>query len=184
MHKNIRNALVALGVAVIVTPAAVSEGKVREAKPEHRHGPPASVVEKKAEHKAHKEAKHGDKKVTYVFKGTWSADGVKVLKGNKHVRRAGLVGQTVAFDLSAARVVVADHNGDGKRDVSDLQDGDKVLVQARLPRRDPGAAPFAARKLVDQTHPKRAGDDQQKGDDQQPGDDHSDDAEQPESNDD
>jgi hypothetical protein len=156
MHKNIRNALVALGVAVIVTPAAVSEGKERDA---HRHGPPASVVEKKAQHKSHKEAKHGDKKVTYVFKGTWSTDGVKVFKGNKHVRRASLVGQTVAFDLSAARIVVADANGDGKRNASDLQDGDKVLVQARLPRRDPGAAPFAARKLVDQTHPKASDDD-------------------------
>ena len=163
MHKNVRNALVALGVAVLVTPAAVSEGKERAA---HCHGPPASAVEKKAQHKAHKEAKHGDKKVTYVFKGTYSADGVKVLKGNKHVRRAGLVGQTVAFDLSAARIVVADNNGDGKRDASDLQDGDKVLVQARLPRRNPGTAPFAARKLVDQTHPKHASDDEHKGDDQ------------------
>ena len=161
MHKNIRHAVVALGVAVLVTPAAVSEGKERDA---HRHGPPASVVQKKADRKAHKEAKHAGKKVTYVFKGTYSADGVKVLKGNNHVRRAGLVGQTVAFDLSAARIVVADNNGDGKRDVSDLQDGDKVVVQARLPRRDPGAAPFAARKLVDQTHPKQQGDDEQKGD--------------------
>ena len=152
MHKNIRNTLVALGVAVIVTPAAVSEGKVRDAKPEHRHGAPASVVEKHADHKA----KHGAKKVGYVFKGTWSAEGVKVLKGNKAVRRAGLVGQTVVFDLTAARVVVADNNGDGKRDASDLQDGDKVVVQARLARRDPGAGPFAARKLVDQTHKKAA----------------------------
>src|SRR3954463_9891120 len=73
MHKNVRNALVALGVAAIVTPAAVSDAKERDAHAhqEHRHGPPASVVEKKA--------KHGDKKVTYVFKGTYSADGVKVI---------------------------------------------------------------------------------------------------------
>jgi hypothetical protein len=158
MHKNVRNAIVALGVAVIVTPAAVSEGKVRDAgaKPEHHHGPPAGVLQKHADHKVKHEAKHGDKKVAYVFKGTWSADGVKVLKGNKAVRRAGLVGQTVTFDLSAARIVVADNNADGKRDASDLQDGDKVVVQARLPRRDPGAAPFAARKLVDQTHKQDA----------------------------
>jgi hypothetical protein len=156
MHKNVRNALVALGVAVIVTPAAVSEGKERDA---HRHGAPASVVEKKADHKA----KHGDKKVTYVFRGTYGADGVKVTGGNKHVRRAGLVGQTVAFDLSTARIVVADNNGDGKRDASDLRDGDKVLVQARLPRRAPGAAPFSARKLVDQTHAKKPADDQPAG---------------------
>jgi hypothetical protein len=181
MHKNIRNALVALGVAAIVTPAAVSEGKERDAhaRPDHRHGPPASVVKKKAE----REGKDGAKKVTYVFKGTYSADGVKVLKGNKHVRRAGLVGQTVAFDLSAARIVVADNNGDGKRDASDLRDGDKVLVQARLPRRNPGAAPFAARKLVDQTHAKQ-GDDEQKGDDHPDSTDQPEGAEAPESHDD
>ena len=177
MHKNVRNALVALGVAVLVTPAAVSEGKERDAhaKQDHRHGPPAAVVEKKAERKAEKQSKHGDKKVTYVFKGTYSAAGVKVLKGNKQVRRAGFVGQTVVFDLSAARIKVADHNGDGKRDASDLQDGDKVVVQARLPRRDPGAGPFAARKLVDQTHAKHQGADEQKADD------HSDSADTPES---
>jgi hypothetical protein len=162
MHKNIRNALVALGVAVIVTPAAVSEGKERDA---HRHGAPASVVEKKADRKARHEAKHGEKKVTYVFKGSYGADGVKVTGGNKHVRRAGLVGQTVAFDLSAARIVVADNNSDGKRDASDLRDGDKVLVQARLPRRAPGAAPFSARKLVDQTRATKPADDQPAGDD-------------------
>jgi hypothetical protein len=150
MHKNIRYALLALGVAVIVTPAAVSEGHERQ---EHakKHGPPASVVEKKAA--------HGAKKVSYVFKGTYSADGVKVLKGNNHVRRADLVGETVAFDFSAAKVRVDDVNADGKRDLADVQEGDKVVVQARLARRDPGAAPFAARKLVDQTHKKADGPD-------------------------
>jgi hypothetical protein len=162
MHRNVRNALVALGVAVIVTPAAVSEGKERDA---HGHGAPASVVEKKADRKARHEAKHGDKKVTYVFRGSYGADGVKVAGGNKHVRRAGLVGQTVAFDLSAARIVVADNNGDGMRDASDLRDGDKVLVEARLPRRDPGAAPFSARKLVDRTHAKKPAGDQPAGSD-------------------
>ena len=151
MHKHVRTALLTLGVAAIVTPAAVSEGKEREA---HRHGAPVSVVEKKAKRKAEKQKQHGAKKVTYVFKGTYSADGVKVLKGNKHVRRAGFVGQTVQFDLSNARIVVADNNADGKRDASDLQDGDKVVVQARLPRTEPGAGPFAARKLVDQSRPK------------------------------
>ena len=51
----------------------------------------ASVVEKKAQRKAAKRAH----KVTYVFKGTFSlADSsVTVVKGNKHVRRAGLVGR-------------------------------------------------------------------------------------------
>jgi hypothetical protein len=135
MHRNIRRALLALGVTLIVLPAAVSDGHQLDKRPGHQD-------------------KHGAKTVQYVFKGTFHVadSSVTVLKGNKHVRRAGLVGETVVFDLSAARLRVADNNGDGKRDAADLQDGDKVVVQARLPRRDPGAAPFAARKLVDQTH--------------------------------
>ena len=134
MHRNISRALLALGVTLIVLPAAVSDG--------HQ-------LDKQAGH----QDKHGAKNVQYVFKGTLHVadSSVTVLKGNKHVRRAGLVGETVVFDLSAARLRVADNNGDGKRDAADLQDGDKVVVQARLPRRDPGAGPFAARKLVDQT---------------------------------
>src|SRR5690242_17642345 len=39
--------------------------------------------------------------VTYVFKGTWNATAgtVTVKSGNAHVRKAGLVGQDVTFDL-------------------------------------------------------------------------------------
>jgi hypothetical protein len=97
------------------------------------------------------------KTVTYVFKGTWNADGtVLVKKGNAHVRKAHLVGGNVAFDLTKAKLVVADTNADGKHDAADLQAGDKVLVQARLPRKVPGDAPYSARKLVDQTHPPTA----------------------------
>jgi hypothetical protein len=33
-------------------------------------------------------------------------------------------------------------------------------VQAKLPRKDPGEAPFAARKVVDQTHPAAADEDE------------------------
>ncbi len=151
MNRTIRSTLLALGVSLLVLPAAISEG----------HGPPASVLEKKAEKKSAKAEKKSakadkkaNKKVTYVFKGTFTVadSSVAVLKGNKHVRRAGLVGETVAFDLTDARITVADNNADGKRDAADLQDGDKVVVKARLPRREPGAGPFAARKLVDQTH--------------------------------
>jgi hypothetical protein len=140
MHRNvlkfrIPKFLLALGVLVIVLPAAISDGHMRE-------------------HKAAGHEKHGAKPVQYVFKGTFhlADSSVTVLKGNRHVRRAGLVGKTVVFDLSTTRIRVADTNGDGKRDAADLQDADKVVVQARLPRREPGAGPFAARKLVDQTH--------------------------------
>ena len=91
---------------------------------------------------------------TYVFKGVWHADGtVTVSGGNAKVRKGGFVGQAVAFDVSAAKLRVADTDGDGAVTAADLAEGDKVVVQAKLPRKDPGEAPFAARKVVDQTHP-------------------------------
>jgi hypothetical protein len=135
MHRYIRNTLLMLGVIMIVLPAALSDGH-------ERHRPKSTGQE-----------------VAYVFKGTFNAAGssVSVLAGNRHVRRAGLVGQTVAFDLSAARVRVADVNGDGMHDAADLSDGDVVIVKARLPRGTPGTAPFAARKVVAQAHRHRHG---------------------------
>jgi DNA-binding beta-propeller fold protein YncE len=91
--------------------------------------------------------------VAYVFKGTYEGNGtVLVAHGNSRVRKGGLIGETVTFDLSNARIVVADTNQDGQRNLDDVQTGDKVLVKARLPRTEPGAQPFAARKLVDQSH--------------------------------
>ena len=110
------------------------------------------------------------KTVGYVFKGTWSGGSVHVTKGNKHVRRAELVGTDVAFDLTDAKIVVADNDGDGAKDLADVQDGDSVLVKARLPKGDPGDVPFAARKLVDQTH-ESSSDDEDTGDDGSTGDD-------------
>jgi hypothetical protein len=98
--------------------------------------------------------------VTWVFKGTWNAgDGTVTVKhGNSFVRKAHLVGTNVQFDLSNTRFVVKDTNKDGSRNQSDVADGDKVLVKARLPRKDPGTQPFQAKMLIDQTHPpKKAG---------------------------
>jgi mevalonate kinase len=91
--------------------------------------------------------------VMYVFKGTWSgSDTVHVLSGNAHVRKANLV-TDVTFDLTAAKFVVDDTNADGNRNVDDLKVGDKVLVQARLPRKNPDvSSAIKARMLVDQTH--------------------------------
>jgi hypothetical protein len=128
-HRYVRNTLLMLGVILLVLPAALSDG-----------------------HERH--AQKPDRSVGYVFKGTYSAAGstVTVDQGNRHVRRAGLIGQTVAFDLSGARVRVADVNGDGMRDAADLQDGDSVVVKALLPRRTPGTAPFAARRVLDLSH--------------------------------
>jgi hypothetical protein len=82
---------------------------------------------------------------------------VSVVAGNRHVRRAGLIGQTVAFDLSGARVRVADVNADGKRDVADLHEGDVVKVKARAPRPAQGGGRFTASKVVAQPHRRRHG---------------------------
>jgi hypothetical protein len=112
----------------------------------------------KQEHKSHSKSKKA-KKVTFVFKGTFAAPGtVTVTSGNAHVRKGGFVGQAVTFDLATAKIVVADTNGDGERNLADVKDGDKVLVQARMARRTQYVAPaegetaeaVVARKLVDQ----------------------------------
>jgi len=128
-HRWLRNTVLMVGVFLIVLPAALSDGH-------ERHG------------------QKQDRQAAYVFKGTFIAadSSVSVLKGNRHVRRAGLVGQTVAFDLSAARVRVADVNGDGMRNAADLQNGDMVVVKAFAPRRSPNAGRFMAHKVVNQTH--------------------------------
>jgi hypothetical protein len=96
------------------------------------------------------------KKVTFIFKGTFTAPGtVEVLSGNSHVRKGGFVGQVVTFDFASAKFVAADTNADEKIDVSDVKDGDAVLVQARVVRRTKyvaAAAAIVARKLVDKTN--------------------------------
>jgi hypothetical protein len=35
----------------------------------------------------------------------------------------------------------------------DVAKGDRIVVKLRLPKKDPGAQPFAAKQLVDQTNP-------------------------------
>lgn len=97
--------------------------------------------------------KSGTKTVSYVFKGTYAGDGsVAVDQGNAHVRKADLVGTTVNFDLTNATFVVADTNADGTANADDVVAGDRVVVKARLPRKDPGDQPYGAKQLVDQTN--------------------------------
>jgi hypothetical protein len=95
-----------------------------------------------------------DPLVAYVFKGTYAGDGsVDVDHGNAFVRRHDLLGTTVEFDLSSARLTVADTNSDGSVNIDDVVTGDRVVVKAKLHKREPGAQPFSAKRLVDQTHP-------------------------------
>jgi hypothetical protein len=138
MHRRIRQTLLMLVVALLVLPAALSDAH-------ERHGPVDRAQPTRA--------------VAYVFHGTFHVadSSLSVLGGNRQVRRAGFVGQTVAFDLSAARVRVADVNADGRHDAADLHEGDVVAIKARAPRRSPHAAPFAARWVVAQPHRHRHG---------------------------
>lgn len=151
-----------LGAAALAVPAAAVADSGHKATDK-------AVVKGKGKGKAKKA-----KKVMFVFKGTFTAPGsLKVDAGNAHVRKGGYVGNTVEFDLENAKVVVADTNADGKRDLADVKDGDRVLVQARMLKRTKYVAPvedeapeaeaagdgagesdgaIVARKLIDRTN--------------------------------
>jgi hypothetical protein len=141
-----RSTALVLGVAALAIPAAAV------ARPGHGHA---------NGHGNHGHANgHGKQHpVAYVSKGTYEGDGlVSVEHGNAHARNAGLVGQDVQFDLTGAKLSVADTNADSIIDATDVLVGDAVVVKARLPKHDPGSQPFAARHLVDQTNPATADD--------------------------
>lgn len=136
-----KTSLIALGIGALAIPAAAV------ADPGHGHG-----------HGHGHDATHGhghghNPTVMYVFKGTYDGGGVVTVNhGNGHAKHAGLVPGDVSFDLSATNLIVADTNGDGSVTADDVQPDDVVVVQARLPKQDPGAQPFAATRLVDQTN--------------------------------
>jgi hypothetical protein len=140
--------------------AALAVPAVASASPQHGVGhqpaPAAHAGAGKASGKA--KAAHP---VAFVFRGTFTAPGtVTVTSGNAHVRKGGFVGNTVVFDLSGARIAAADTNGDQVVDPRDIKDGDRVLVQARLPKLTTFSAPaagdtaaaIAATRLIDQTN--------------------------------
>ena len=135
MNRTTIRLAAALGAAALLLPSAALAG----------HG----------KHEKHAKKEHAKKKQSnWVFKGVWHADGtVTVSGGNARVRKNDLVGATLAFDLTGAKLRAADTFADGTVTVADLVEGDKVVVKARLPRTDIGEGPYAAEKLVDQTHP-------------------------------
>ncbi len=161
----------ALGTVALAVPGtALAKGD--HAKKNHKSS------EKSHKHGSKHESKPKKGK-TYIFKGVYKGDGVvTVAKGNSRVRKGGYVGQDVKFDLSQAKLVVADTDGVPGLTAADVQAGDVVLVQARLPRGTKAPVPVAdeqpeatestdepaaeeapasnaikARKLVDKTHP-------------------------------
>ena len=109
--------------------------------------------------------------VSVLLRGTYAGGELQVKGGNHAARKAGLVGRSVALDLTSAKLKVRDRNGDGARDAEDLQDGDKVVVQARVARGEAvDDATLAVRKLA-----ARAGSGSQGSDDDPSTDDSSDD---------
>jgi hypothetical protein len=169
---------VVLGAAVLAVPGtAVAKGD---------HGKGHAKKEKAAHHKSAKKhgkkdkAKKAKKPKNFVFRGVYKGDGVvTVVSGNGWVRKGSYVGKDVAFDLSSAKLIVADTDGVPGVTAADVQAGDVVLVQARLPRGSTAPEPaevkepegptaesagddapveeapaaIKARKLIDYTHP-------------------------------
>ena len=149
--KSRKTIAIGLAAAALAIPAAAV------AHPGHGHG--------KGHGKGHANGHGKSHPVSYVFKGTYDGSGlVTVNHGNGHARKAGLVGTDVQFDLTNTKLSVADTNADSVVDVNDVVVGDKVVVKAKLPRQDPGAQPFAARHLVDQTNPADSSEDEDTGD--------------------
>ena len=169
---------VVLGAAVLAIPGtAVAKG-------DHGKGHGKAKQEKAEHHKGHKHGekdkagKKAKKPKNFVFRGVYKGDGVvTVVSGNGRVRKGGYVGKDVTFDLSAAKLIVADTDGVPGVTAADVQAGDVVLVQARLPRgtkapvevpepedntaeasgddapAEDAPAAIKARKLIDFTHP-------------------------------
>jgi hypothetical protein len=120
----------------------------------------SSGIYTQGHHGNHKGGNHKNPVVTFVFKGRFNGSSaytvessMHVYHGNSFVRKQGFLDQDVSFDLTNARVVVADNNADGVSNLTDVAIGDKVVVKARLHKKTPGPEPFTAKKLVDQTHP-------------------------------
>jgi hypothetical protein len=134
-------------VAALAATLAVPTGAVAQ--------PGKSKGHEKQTAKAHGKAKQ-PKKVMFVFKGKFTSTGtVEVTSGNSHARKGGFVDHAVTFDFVNAKVVAADTNADQNVDVTDVRDGDVVLVQARVARRTKyaeDAEAISARKLVDKTN--------------------------------
>ena len=145
---NLKRTFATLGVAALVaSPAAATAKSV--------NGGSGKAPDKGAKHEAKggKGKKPKKPKVhTYVFKGVVSAvaDGnvlVAVDGGNSRGKK--FKGQTLTFDVSKAKLKVADVNNDGKRDLADVAAGDRVNVQAKVAGTLEGDSAIAARHFVD-----------------------------------
>ncbi len=158
MSNRTRRVVAVLGAAVLAVPsvaaAAPGKGKGPAKSGATTETQAGGKVESRA--KAKGKGKGKGKKVklaTYVVKGVYDEAGqVDVTGGNSHTRRAGLVRDNVVFEFGSAKLAVADTNADGTVTRADIQAGDRLTIQLKLPR-TLGEGPYTARKVVDRTHP-------------------------------
>ena len=126
---------VVLGAAVLAVPGtALAKGDHAKGKGHEK----THKVEKHAKKQGKKHAKKdksAKKGKSYVFKGVYKSEGVVTVEsGNSRVRKGGYIGEDVTFDLTTAKIVAGDSDGVAGISAADVKPGDKVLVQARLPR--------------------------------------------------
>ncbi|MEA2367317.1 MAG: hypothetical protein QOH38_35 [Thermoleophilaceae bacterium] len=153
MKSKLIRPLVALGaIAAIGIPVADAGAKGHGSG--HGQRPAASENHGKG---------HGPKTRALNVKGTVTAVGdgtIDVLVKNANHHGKALRGQTVTVDVSNARIVVRDVNGDGSRDLADVAVGDRVAVHSRIAKgSDPDPSqPIVAKRVVDQGAPSASGD--------------------------
>lgn len=112
---------------------------------------PAALAKKPDDPGARGKAKAPKAKSVSLKGVVVSADATSVTVTVKKANKAGrsLVGTDAQFTVT--KVSVADTNADGVANALDFVAGDKVHVQAKLGA--DAVAPYAARVVVNQTHP-------------------------------
>lgn len=152
MDKRMIAAL--LGAAALAVPSVAAAHSPNDDKGGDRPAKVENKTAKDAEKQAKRDAK-AKKLKTYSFKGVYAGNGVvEITRGNKRVRQAGFVGKKVTFDFSGAKIRVAETDGKPGITLDDVKTGDRVEVQARLPRKLTAIpATIVARKIEDRTNP-------------------------------
>jgi len=165
MNPRLSRALAAAASAALLIPAA-AVAKPDSGKSGKGAERPAKAEKDRSGKRAEKpgQAKKGKNPMRYNIDGTVASIGgaassdplaadpsadddvvVNVTGGNSRGRQ--FAGQSVTFDLSGAVIKVADTNGDGVRNLEDVQQGDTVKVKLRLARDGSATQPFSAERL-------------------------------------
>lgn len=166
MTNRVQRLLVALGLVALLVPATAI------ARPDHAgKGKGQNTAASKSKGKSAKGKSKGKKKghankgmKTYVFRGTVASlsgnvVAVDVTKGNSRGKKYADQDPTTtqSFDLTSARIVGHDADGNGKRELADLTEGQPVVIQVKTRTAPTGTDPWTARKLVIQEREETQG---------------------------